>query len=352
MERVPRTLGGFAAIGAAAIAGYLFFHSSNPATDMARDPRGDEFAARPQARTSSLAAAGLAGGGPSRGPAPGAGTARRAAAGESRGSPPGSSTTEAPARNDLAAAARTGGSPSTHRRSEITGFISRLPSGEVGVEAGAVDTGAGETEPDGDIALSVPFSRGTSLLEENGTPVLVEKNLEPAADGNGMYFGRASVLAFPNAGNLRGDAGTITLEIEPDWSGPEEGDYALVSVREVNNGSNLLRLFKNGSNLRVMLGGNSSVEFGAGTNISAWQPGERHSVAVTWETAGVRLFVDGRVVDERAYVDPIEFRSTDPLYLGSDIPEAGPMGAGGVISNFRAYVRPLTPDEIVNPPAQ
>ncbi|MGD9762680.1 MAG: LamG domain-containing protein [Candidatus Binatia bacterium] len=248
------------------------------------------------------------------------------------------------------------GALSEEGRAAAGGRVAELPrrghadgqSGDYTVEQQEGDEAGGDT----DVVLSVPLSRERGTLAEDDTPPVAEHNLELAEDGSGMRFDRSSVLAFPNAGNLRGEAGTVMLDITPDWHGGEDGDYSLVTVRNANDPANLLRVFKNGTYLRFILADGSGEEREVGMNIAEWQPGERHSVAVTWGDAATAMYVDDQVVGQNTYTGNVEFPSGTPLYLGSDVPEAGLKGAGGIISNFRAFGRVLTPEEIAGVPAK
>jgi len=205
---------------------------------------------------------------------------------------------------------------------------------------------AAAAEGEGDVLLSVPLNRDTGVAAEDSTAPIAEQDLE--VDDDGVRFEPGSVLAFPNAGNIRGDSGTLQLDVQPEWSGGEEGDFSLVNVRTPNDPRNLLRLFKNGRYLRFMFADASGVERDISAAIDDWDPGEVRTVTATWGEGRTALYVNGRLVGQNNYDGPLEIHPGTPLYLGSDVPEAGAKGAGGVISNFQVFGRALGGDEIAS----
>jgi hypothetical protein len=237
------------------------------------------------------------------------------------------------------------------RRADVVDFLAQAPHGEGDAGESPEDAQVDGEEEEG-VVLSVPLNREHGTSAEDTTPPLVEADLQFSEDGEGVEFGKSSVLAFPDAGNLRGDAGTMMLEIEPTWAGAEDGDYSLINVRNANDPSNLLRVLKNGKYLRYIFADASGEEVGVSYDISDWQPGEKHTVAVNWGDAATALYVDNQLIGQNTYQGPFGIPPGTPLYLGSDIPEAGATGAGATISNFQVFGRPLTPEEIANQPAR
>lgn len=242
------------------------------------------------------------------------------------------------------------------RRGEVSDFLAQPPPGggadEV-VDGTGEDEASGEAGESGEeVVLSVPLTREHGTVAEDATPPLAEQDLTFADDGVGVKFTPDSVLAFPNAGNVKGDAGTMMLDIKPDWAGADEGDYSLVNVRTANDPRNLLRVFKNGKYLRYIYADSSGEEREVGYDMSDWEAGEDHSVAVSWGDAATTLYVDGQLIGQNTFSTPLEILPGTPMYLGSDVPEAGAKGAGGTISNFLVFGRALSPDEIGNPPTR
>ena len=185
-------------------------------------------------------------------------------------------------------------------------------------------------------------------MASDSTPPLVQQNLTFPEDEDGARFAADSVLAFPDAAHLRGEGGTLSLEIEPDWDGNDPGDFSLLNVRNPNDPNNMLRVYKNGRFLRYIFADNTAQEREIGFDMSDWESGERHEVAVTWGDSTTVLYVDGRAVGRNSYGGSLEIPSGTPMYIGSDIPEAPPSGAGGVISDLRVYGKALNGRQIAN----
>lgn len=206
-----------------------------------------------------------------------------------------------------------------------------------------------EEEPnDGaeDVVFQVPLNRQQGTLATDSTAPITEQNVTYPEKGDGVRFGPDSILAFPNAGNLRGDAGTLSLDIRPEWDGDAEGDYSLVNVRTPDDPSNMLRVYKNGAYLRYIFSDDTGQERDVGVDISEWEAGDRHSVTVTWGDSSTALYVDRRLVGQNTYDGRLQIPFGTPLYVGSDVPQAPPTGAGGVISNLRVYGKALGGDVI------
>jgi hypothetical protein len=235
------------------------------------------------------------------------------------------------------------GSSRTERRSSLVDFLAEQPAGSNSLVEDSPDD---PDEENTDVVLSAPLDRDSGTVADDGTSPLVEQDLEFGEDGVGVKFDAGSVLAFPDAGNVRGDAGSLTLEFQPEWSGAEKGDYSLVNVRTPNDPNNSLRLFKNGRYLRFLFADNTGQERNIGYDMINWEPGEAHTVTATWEQGVTSLYIDNRLVGTNYYDGQLEIRPGTPLYLGSDVPEAPLSGAGATISNFRVYGRALSNDEV------
>lgn len=237
------------------------------------------------------------------------------------------------------------GSSRMERRSDLVDFLAEKPTGTNSL---LEDPEKKPDEENTDVVLSAPLDREAGTVANDDTPPLVENDLQFAEDGVGVKFEDGSVLAFPDAGNVRGDAGSLTMEFQPEWSGAEKGDYSLVNVRTPNDPSNSLRLFKNGRYLRFLFSDNTGRERNIGYDMINWQPGEQHTVTATWEQGVTSLYVDNQLVGTNYYEGQLEVRPGTPMYVGSDVPEAPPSGANATISNFRVYGRALSSDEVAS----
>jgi hypothetical protein len=238
-------------------------------------------------------------------------------------------------------------SDSRPARSDVIDFLAQqAPAG-----AGA-DAPDDEEQPDdnSEVVFSAPLNREFGTETTEGPPPLVSQDLNVADDGDGIKFGKESVLAFPDAGNAQNEAGTITFEFEPDWEGGEEGDYNFVNVRTPNDPRNLLRVYKNGRYLRFLFADNTGRERNIGYDMVDFEPGERHRVTASWGDNQTALYVDNQLVGTNTYEGELDIPPGTPLYLGSDVPQASPSGAGATISNFQIFGRTLGGDEVSSLP--
>lgn len=240
------------------------------------------------------------------------------------------------------------GSSSTERRSGLVDFLADQPPGVDPLDVGSSDDPDDPDGENGDVVFSAPLDRESGTVANEDTPPLIESDLEYSEDGVGVKFEPGSVLAFPDAGNVRGDAGTMTLEFQPEWSGAEKGDYSLVNVRTPNDPNNSIRIFKNGRYMRFLFSDNTGQERNIGYDMVNWEAGEPHTVTATWDEGVTSLYIDNNLVGTNYYEGQLQIRPGTPLYLGSDVPEAPLSGANATISNFRVYGRALGSDEVSN----
>ena len=77
------------------------------------------------------------------------------------------------------------------------------------------------------------------------------------------------------------DAATFSFKIEPDWSGSDQTDNALLQLRGQHEWSNRLELVKNGEFLRFILTDNTGREADISVRITDWVAGQEHDVRAT-----------------------------------------------------------------------
>jgi hypothetical protein len=220
------------------------------------------------------------------------------------------------------------------------------------------DGDAADDNEDGDqntdVVFNAPLNKETGADTTEGPPPLVQQDLENTHDGEGLKFTKDSVLAFPDAGNAQNEAGTITFEFEPDWEGGSDGDYNFVNVRTPNDPRNLLRVYKNGRYLRFLFADDSGRERNIGYDMVDMEPGERHRVTATYtygdQGGQTALYIDNQLVGTNTYDSPLQIPPGTPMYVGSDVPQAGPSGAGATLFNLQVYGRALGGDEVSNLP--
>lgn len=207
------------------------------------------------------------------------------------------------------------------RRSDVVEYLASQPSSAGRSRDSAADA------PEGDVALELK-------RPEDADAAGVKKDVEaPDASDEGLTFTEASVLAFPDGGNVSGDAGTISFEIEPNWHGNDETNNSLVTLRSEHDWSNRLELVKNGRYLRFILSDATGREADISVPIDAWTPGEAHDVEATWGAQKTALFIDGVKVGENTY-ERFD-RPNAPLYIGSDHRGSSYSGLNGTFRNFK-----------------
>lgn len=226
-----------------------------------------------------------------------------------------------------------GGSILPHERSGLVQDLSTLPPMQ-SKDAVAPDPAEAAEE----VVLSVDQTADAEQAS------LAATGIEPPKDGVGINFSDEAMVAFPDAGNAKGDAGTITLDINPDWEGGSEDNRSLVQIQQPNQWNNRIEIVKNGRFLRFVFADNMGNERDISLPIDNWQPGQNHSIAATWGEAATVLYVDGRAVGQNTYPGSLEIPPGTPLYLGSKF--GNYVGAGAKMENIKVYGRVLRQDEI------
>lgn len=188
-------------------------------------------------------------------------------------------------------------------------------------------------------------SRGLEPLDPDAEVVLTVSNkedTEPASEVHGveedpetreLKFKEDTVLRFPDAGNASGDAGTMSLDITPDWEGPANTNHSLAQIQHENQWANRIELVKNGRFLRFIIADDGGKETDISYPLDAWQAGEQHRVTATWGDGQTQLYIDGQLVGENRYPGKINIPSGVPLSIGS--PLGNYSGANATMSNIQ-----------------
>ena len=185
------------------------------------------------------------------------------------------------------------------------------------------------------VLLEMSFDKTTQADRGDATPMIEEG---VTLDEGGARFDTNAKFAIPNAGNIKGEAGTISFSVTPDWSGSDSNLASLLQLRG-DTWENRLQIFKDGPYMRFLFTPDSGIESGGGTNISNWQPGDQHQITATWGVtdSGERLaslYIDWRLAAQQPYQGQLMVQPNLPLYIGSDY-QGGAPGAGGSISSLK-----------------
>ncbi len=226
--------------------------------------------------------------------------------------------------------------PHPKQHDELVDFLGSQPPTRNQVLGGDTSANPGE-----DVVLEV-----NSV--QDSQQAIDAQNVNEAQDGVGLDLSSDSVLAFPNAGNANGDAGSISFDIDPQWTGSDQTDNSLVQVRTPNGWDNRMQLVKNGRYLRFILTDNTGRESDISVPIDQWAPGQPHTVTSTWGEGKTTLYIDGQQVGQNTYKGSFLIPPNTPMYVGSDLPGGSYAGADATIQNFKVYGRALAPGEVGN----
>jgi len=160
-------------------------------------------------------------------------------------------------------------------------------------------------------------------------------------DGTADRAAPPPVGQVPDGSAPQGDSGTIAFDVTPAWDGGNAPRTAFVEVGDPESSSPRLMVFTDPPYLRVLAVNGQGQEFNVGVSINNWVAGESHAIAVTWDSGVERVYVDGQLAGRIGYEGALDFPAATPLHI--------PSGTASV-TDFHAYSRPLTPDEIAGVP--
>jgi hypothetical protein len=143
------------------------------------------------------------------------------------------------------------------------------------------------------------------------------------SSATGRVFDLGSRVELSDAGELSGDAGTVSFWIEPQWSQDSKDGANFVQLGELG-----LEITKSGTYLRFQDSTTSDTDFGGGIDISQWQPGDWHHVTATWRGNALALYVDGQQVFLNHGLAQPNFDGRTKLYVGSDSSGGVPVANG------------------------
>jgi hypothetical protein len=147
-----------------------------------------------------------------------------------------------------------------------------------------------------------------------------------------VVFDDGNAAELPVAGGS-GACGSIQFDLGGEL---DEGEVLTVGASEGSDGIVVSRV---GNFLRFLLHDASGETREVAYPIADWTSDDAHSLTVTWGEGRTSLYVDGGRIGSTLYSGHFDLPPGTPIYLGSD-------GAGGRISDFRVYGRPLDPSEV------
>ncbi|MBD3291395.1 MAG: hypothetical protein GF393_00615, partial [Armatimonadia bacterium] len=165
--------------------------------------------------------------------------------------------------------------------------------------------------------------------------------------GQAVVVNNDNWLSYPLAGNLNPAQGSVEFWLMPvDWNGRDETDsHFWVGAA----GSDRLYIYKFARwfHFTVHVGTDDADRYLSIHDVSIrnWEPGEWHHAVVTWDSANVRVYIDGEFASEHSIPSPIDDLG-DTIFVGKDL--ATPQFAAGetAIDELRIYPRPLFPEEV------
>lgn len=234
-------------------------------------------------------------------------------------------------------AARTGSVPKASGGSAVDGGAAR----ELGPLFEFVEDPPDERGAD-DVLLSIPLD-GDLAADAGDAPTHADGLV---VDDGAVEFTEDAQFTFPVGGNVNGEMGTVSFEVEPRWAGSDETNNSLLQIREEHQWENSLAIVKNFDALRFIIRDALGVESNVNILIDDWQPNVRQRVSATWTADAMVLYVNGRVVGRAAGPSGLRFAASTLIHIGSDYPGSTFRGAGGAISNLTVYGRALDAEEL------
>jgi hypothetical protein len=260
--------------------------------------------------------------------------------------------------DDGGAAPRFGAAPDDDRRQEAVDLLAKQPSAGAsgkaakervaGSQSESVPAAAlGATLDEHGLVLSVPLE-GTVEAQGSDNPSMppaAQQDLVVDPNNKAVEFQSNSLLAFPAAGVVLPEGGTISLEIEPNWNGADQGDNSFVQVAGNDVEQGPLSIRRRGKFLRVEWMDQDGLPQGTSISIGDWKAGEPHTVTAAWGEGVMSVYVDGKQSRAIVYQGEVQVPADAMLYLGSRTGEQIG-GANARLRNLRVYDRPLAPQEV------
>jgi hypothetical protein len=211
------------------------------------------------------------------------------------------------------------GVPKAAQKQNLVDFLSAQPPTQA-------DLAPAKTADGEDVALKL--DKPEDITKQGGQ----DQGVQQSDNGDGIKITDAGDIQFPNTVNP--DAATISFKIQPDWSGSDQTDNALLELRGEHDWSNRIELVKNGDFLRFIVTPNSGQESDISVRIADWQAGDQHDVQASYGDGKTNLYIDGRLAGSNQYAGTLEFPQGIPLHVGGDYTGSNYGGANSTLYNF------------------
>jgi len=208
--------------------------------------------------------------------------------------------------------------PKAQQKDNLVQFLSSQPATQPQLASAKTEQGDGQ-----DVALKI--DKPEDISQQGGQ----DQNVQEAQSGDGVKVGETGDIKFPN--NINPDAATISMTIQPEWSGSDPTDNALLELRGEHDWANRVELVKNGDYLRFILTPNTGQESDISVRITDWQAGDAHDVQASYGDGKTSLYIDGRLVGSNQYAGQLDFPDNIPLHVGGDYPGSNYAGANSTL---------------------
>lgn len=149
-----------------------------------------------------------------------------------------------------------------------------------------------------------------------------------ACGGGGGSGGPDQAVAPPPQTS---NAGAFAFQVNP--AGNDSPGAPLLTIGNPGQTSDRMTVVRNGTDLEVRVVNSTGEESSVGVSISGWQPGQAHTVTFVWGDGVEQLYIDGQLADQGDHLGVLQL----PM---------GITGLSGSIHDFKAFARPLTPEEV------
>ncbi len=166
------------------------------------------------------------------------------------------------------------------------------------------------------------------------------------SQGGEIQFPDDAELSVPVGDNVRGEAGSVSFDFRPQWAGSDPTNNSLLAIRDENVWENSLAIVKNGDALRFIIRDSAGGESNVNIPITDWSAGDMRHITATWDGSSMTLYINGQVVGAAPLDNPLVFKPTTLMHIGSDYPTSPYGGAGGTMGPFTVFDRALTAEEV------